>query len=80
LRLSEEGMLVIQRNGRTTVITGWRAWVLGAGLFAALTLLLAVIAFVALGLAITVGAVLLIVVPVAIGVAILASLLPPRRS
>jgi hypothetical protein len=72
-------MLVIQRNGRTTVITGWRAWILGAGLFVALALILGVIAFVVLGLAITVTAVLLIVLPVAIGVAILASLLQPRR-
>ena len=68
-------MLVIQRNGRTTVITGWRAWLLGV----AVALLLVMIAFVALGIAITVGAVLLIVVPVAIGVAILMSLFHPRR-
>lgn len=68
-------MLVIQRNGRTTVITGWRAWLLGV----AVALLLGVLAFVALGIAVTVGAVLLIVVPIAIGAAILASLLQPRR-
>jgi hypothetical protein len=71
-------MLVIQRNGQTTVITGWRAWLLAALVFIGLTLLLAVIAFVVLGLAITVSAVLLIVLPVAIGVAILASLLQSR--
>ena len=23
-------MIVIQRNGETTVITGWRAWLIGA--------------------------------------------------
>jgi uncharacterized MnhB-related membrane protein len=71
-------MLVIQRNGRTTVITGWRAWLLAGLMLVALTLLLAVVAFVVLGVAITVGAVLLIALPVAIGVAILASLLQPR--
>jgi hypothetical protein len=48
-------VLVIERNGRTTVI-----------------------AFMVLGLAITLGAILLIVLPVAIGVAILASLLQSR--
>jgi hypothetical protein len=37
------------------------------------------IAFVMLGVAITVGAVLLIVVPVAIGLALIASLFRPRR-
>jgi hypothetical protein len=71
-------VLVIERNGQTTVITGWRAWLLAAALFMGLTLLMAVIAFVVLGLAITLGAILLIVLPVAIGVAILASLLQSR--
>jgi hypothetical protein len=71
-------VIVIQRNGRTTVITGWRAWLLGAVLFVGLTLLVALVAFVVLGIAVTLGAVLLIVVPVAIGVAIIASLFQPR--
>jgi hypothetical protein len=70
-------MLVIQRNGQTTVVTGWRAWLLGGLILVDLTLVLAVIAFVVLGAAITVSAVLLIALPVAIGVAILASLLQP---
>jgi hypothetical protein len=67
-------MLVIEYNGRTIVVTGWRAWVLAALLFLGLTLLAALVAFVVLGVAITVGAVLLIALPIAIGVAILASL------
>jgi hypothetical protein len=71
-------MLVIQRNGQTTVVTGWRAWLLATLIFVGLTLALAVIAFVVLGIAVTVGAVLLIAVPIAIGVAILASLFQPR--
>lgn len=71
-------MIVIQRNGQTTVITGGRAWLLGAVLFIGLTLLMAVIAFVVLGIAVTLGAILLIVIPVAIGVAIIASLFQPR--
>ena len=71
-------MLVIQRNGRTTVITGWRAWLVAAALFVGLTLLMALVAFVLLGVAVTVGAVLLIMVPVAIGVAIIASLFRPN--
>jgi hypothetical protein len=74
----EQHMLVIQRNGQETVITGWRAWLLSAVLFIGLTLLMAVIAFVVLGIAATLGAVLLIVVPVAIGVAIIASLFQAR--
>lgn len=66
-------MIVIEKNGKTTVITGWRAWLIGMAVFAGVTLLLGLIAFVLLGVAITVGAVLLIVVPVAVAIAILAS-------
>ena len=66
-------MIVITRNGRTTVISGWRAWLLGAAAFAISTVALAFVAFVLLGVAITVGAVLLMVVPVVVGIAILAS-------
>jgi hypothetical protein len=67
-------MIVVTRNRKTTVITGWRAWLIGVAISLAATAFLFVIAFVMLGVAITVGAVLLIVVPVVVGVAILASL------
>jgi hypothetical protein len=73
-------MIVITRNGRTTVVTGWRAWLVSVAVFIAVMALLFVIAFVALGVAITVSAVLLIVVPVAVGVAILASLFRSPRT
>jgi hypothetical protein len=72
-------MIVVTRNGRTTVITGWRAGLIGLATFVAATALLFVIAFVMLGVAITVGAVLFIVVPVAVGVALLASLFRSYR-
>jgi hypothetical protein len=74
-------MIVIERNGRTTVVTGWRAWLLGAAAFLVTTLVLAFVFFVLLGIAVTVGALLLIVVPVLIGIALLASLFqrPPGR-
>jgi hypothetical protein len=71
-------MIVIQRNGQATVITGWRAWLIGAVAFVVATLLMAVMVFVMLGVAITVGAVLMIVIPVAVGLALIASLF--RRS
>jgi hypothetical protein len=78
-RLSQgEFAALVERNGQTTVVTGWRAWLLAATLFIGLTLVMAVVAFVFLGAAITVGAVLLIVVPVAIGVALIASLFRAR--
>ena len=67
-------MIVITRNGKTTVITGWRAWLVSAIAFIAASAFLFVIAFLMLGVAITVTTVLLIVVPVIVGIAILASL------
>jgi len=73
-------MIVITRNGHTTVITGWRAWLIGTAAFVAATALLFVVAFVMLGVAITAGAVLLIVVPVAVGVALLVSLFRSPRA
>ena len=71
-------MIVIQRNGETTVITGWRAWLIGAVALVLTTVLIGLIAFLLLGVAITVGAVLMIVVPVAIGLALLASVFRRR--
>ena len=53
---------------------------MGVVVFLAAMALLLVIAFVILGMAITVGAVLLIVVPVAVGVALLASLFRSPRT
>jgi hypothetical protein len=67
-------MIVISRNGKTTVVTGWRAWLIGAGVFLVTTVLVALIAFLMLGVALTVTAVLFIAVPVAVGVALVASL------
>ena len=72
-------MIVITRNGQTTVVTGWRAWLIGAAAFAGLTVLFAFVAFVLLGVAITVGAVLLIAVPVVVGLALIASVFQSRE-
>jgi hypothetical protein len=71
-------MIVITRNGKTTVITGWRAWLIGVVVFVATTTLLALFAFLALGIALTLTMVIFIAVPVAVGVALIASLFRPR--
>jgi hypothetical protein len=71
-------MIVISRNGKTTVVSGWRAWLIGAVVVAATTVILALVAFLALGIAMTLTVVFFIAVPVAIGVALLASLVRPR--
>ena len=71
-------MLVISRNGKTTVISGWRAWLVGAVVFVVMTILAAAVAVLALGLALTVTMIVCIAVPVAIGIGLVASLFRPR--
>jgi len=71
-------MIVISRNGKTTVISGWRAWLVGAAVFAVAAILVALFAFLALGIALTVTLFVFIAVPVAIGIALIASLFRPR--
>jgi hypothetical protein len=71
-------MIVISRNGKTTVISGWRAWLVGALLCVVTTAFVALFAFLALGIALTLTMFIFIAVPVAIGVALLASLFRSR--
>ena len=71
-------MIVITRNGKTTVVTGWRAWLLGAGVFVATTVLVALVAVLVLGIALTVTTLFFFAVPVVIGVGLIASLFRPR--
>jgi uncharacterized membrane protein len=71
-------MIVISHNGKTAVIRGWRAWLVGALVFAVTTTLVALCAFLALGFALTLTLLVFIAVPVAIGVALLASLFRSR--
>ncbi len=68
-------MLVITRNGKTTVLTGWRAWLAGAAALIVAWCTLAFIAFVLIGVAVTIGAALVILVPAIVIVAIVASFL-----
>jgi hypothetical protein len=51
---SEDGdhpMIVIERDGKTIVITGWRAWVIGAVAVVVMTAVLAALAFLVFGIA-----------------------------
>lgn len=63
-------MFVITRNGKTTVYTGWRAWLLGAAAIAVLWVVFALLAFAWVGLALTFGFLLLLAIP-AIAVVVL---------
>lgn len=71
-------VLVVQRNGQTTVVTGWRALLLAAGALLSGLAALVFLAFIFLGLAITIGAVLLVAIPAAIGIAIAGALMGRR--
>ena len=71
-------MIVISRGGKTTVVRGWRAWLIGAAVFLVTTVLVALLAFLILGAAITATAVLFIAVPVALGATLIASVFRPR--
>jgi hypothetical protein len=71
-------MLVVQKNGRTTVVSGWRAWLLAFGLVLGAVAAFFFLTFVFLGIALTIGAVVLIALPVAIGIAIFSALFGRR--
>jgi hypothetical protein len=71
-------MIVITRNGNTTVISGWRAWLVGTLVSGLTTILVALFAFLAFGVALTLTMFVFIAVPVAIGAALLASLFRSR--
>jgi hypothetical protein len=72
-------VIVIERDGKTIVITGWRAWVIGAVAVVVTTAVLAALAFLVLGIAVSMVAFLLIVMPAVAIVVLMAWLFQPRR-
>lgn len=74
----ERPVFVVERNGRATVVTGWRAMLLTAGALLSGLFALVFVAFVFLGIALTVGAVLLIALPVALVLAAASALMGRR--
>ena len=68
-------VIVITRNGRTVVITGSRAWLMGFGAMLLAWFALAVIVFALVGVAISVGVVLLLLIPAIVIVSIVGSLM-----
>jgi hypothetical protein len=71
-------MMEITRNGKTVVITGWRAWLVGAAVALVLAFVGLLIVLIFWGVAITLTAVLLVVVPLAIVFAIISALFGSR--
>jgi hypothetical protein len=64
-------MLVIYRNGKRVVVSGWRAWLIVAPAVLIAALVVVAVISLLLGIALTVFTVLLFVVPVAIALALL---------
>ena len=60
------------------VVSGWRAWLLAFGLVLGAVAAFFFLAFVFLGIALTIGAVVLIALPVAVGIAIFSALFGRR--
>ena len=72
-------MIVIERNGRTIVITGWPAWVVGAVAVVVMATVLALLAFLVLGITVGVVAFMLLAIPTLAIIALLPVLFQSRR-
>jgi hypothetical protein len=72
-------MIVIERDGRVIVISGWRAWVIGAIAVVVTAVMLGAVAFLVLGIAVSVVALLMILIPTILIVALLGSFFRLRR-
>lgn len=67
-------MIVITRNGKTTVITGWKAWVLGTVAVIMAWFVLAGVVFFMIGAAVTAGLFLLLAIPAVVFVGLVSRL------
>ena len=63
--------IIITRNGKTTVITGWRAWLAGTGVLIAAVFLFTAFGLLFLGAVISIATFLVIGLPLAIGLCVL---------
>jgi len=68
-------VIVVTRNGQQTVITGWRAWLLGLAALLVAWIVLALSAVVLVGVATSVGLALLLLIPAIAIVALVGSLM-----
>jgi hypothetical protein len=64
-------MLIVSRNGKTTVVSGWRAWLVWAVLCIVASVFIVLAGALALGFALTLAAFLLFVVPLAVAIALI---------
>jgi hypothetical protein len=72
-------MIVIYRNGRREVVTGWRAWLIVALAVLVAAAIIAIGIGLALGIALTLTVIALFAIPVVAALVQQVSLLQPRR-
>jgi hypothetical protein len=73
-------MIVITRNGKTHVYTGWREWLLLAAWFVVSWLILVLMVFFFVGFAITAGVLMLLALPAMILVGAVSAMMRRRGS
>jgi hypothetical protein len=71
-------MIVVTRNGKRTIYTGWQAWLIRAVAFAVVLLVFAATATFLLGIAITLSLLLLLAIPAMLVVMAVMNVLPNR--
>jgi hypothetical protein len=72
-------MITIERNGKTIVMTGWRAWLIGAVAVVVMMAVFGAVAFLFLGIAVSIVGLVVILLPAIALVAIVGWLFQPRR-
>lgn len=72
-------MIVIDRNGKRTVITGWRAWLILVPAVLLVAAAMVALIGVMLGAALTVGTLLLFGLPLAVALLLLTQLVQAKR-
>lgn len=77
---SRREVFVISSNGRTAVVSGWRAWLMLAAMGLVGAVVMVAAAFLLFGLTITIAAVMVFVVPLAIAAALAGHLVRALRS
>ena len=72
--------IVIERDGQSEELSGWRKWALAIPAILAIALVISIVIVVLLGVALTIGAILIVAIPAALVLALIARLLMRRRA
>jgi hypothetical protein len=75
-----ESMIVINRNGQRTVITGWRAWLIAGPVMLLVAVVITAISLMIIGTVLSIATILLFAVPFAIALMLALQLFQSPRS